>query len=162
MTDLERRFLDQLTTAAWPLWFQVAFALVLVAGYLIWSRLYYHVVDQILRIRIGGSLGVDIIWVRRHSRSYPTPFESGWARYQQWSWGIAAEHERTFLRDDLVAALSLLVVNVLAGLWPIAIFLFVFLGLKALSYVVFLPLCVAMLAIYAVFWSGKYEVAGMR
>jgi len=162
MTELEGQLLDQLITAAWPLRLQVAFAVVLVAGYFLWSRLYYRSVDRRLRSAVGRRLGARIIWVPRHSGSYQTPFETGFARYHRWTWGIEAEHDRTFLRDGLVALLTLVIVNVLGGLWPIAIFLWVFLGLEALAYVVFLPLCVALIAIYSIFWSGRYQVSGMR
>ena len=162
MTDLERQFMERLITAAWPLHLQIAFAVAEVVGYFIWSRLYFRVLDQPLRSQIGRALGVSIIWVLRHSSSYQTPFESGFSRYHRWSWGIEAESERTLLRDGAVAMLSFLCVNVFGGLWPIAIFLFVFLGLDALSYVVFIPVCIAVIAIYSVFWSGRYEVAGMR
>ncbi len=56
----------------------------------------------------------------------------------------------------------MLIVNVACGLCPFALFLWVFLGLKALSYVVFLPVCCALLMIYAIFWTGRYAIAGMR
>jgi hypothetical protein len=87
-----------------------------------------------------------------------------WERthYRYWSWGIAAPAERTLLRDGLTCLLSVLIVNGAGGLWPFALFLWLFLGLKALSSVVFLPVCWALLVIYAIFWTGRYEIAGMR
>ncbi|HEX6289554.1 MAG TPA: hypothetical protein VFZ66_10205 [Herpetosiphonaceae bacterium] len=162
MTDAERQFFEQLITAAWPLSWQAAFAIAAVVGYFAWSRLYFRVVDPIVRARVGSALGTRILWVPRHSASYQTAFESGFDRYHYWSWGIEAESERTFLRDGAVALLSFLCVNILAGCWPVAVFLLVALGLEALSYVVFVPACLAILAIYAIFWSGRYEVTGMR
>jgi|GEM_PF-6906969 len=162
MTDPEQQLIAQLITASWPLRWQIIFALAIVGGYFIWSQLYFRVVDPVVRAYISRMLGLQIIWVLRHSSSYPTAFEFGFERYHRWSWGIATESQRTFLRDGMTMMLSLLWVNILAGLWPVAVFLLVSLGLQALSYIVFLPTCVATLAIYAIFWSGRYEVTGMR
>ena len=162
MTDLERELLVRLISAAWPFHVQVVFALATVIGYFLWSRLYFRAVDPLVRARVGHALGVHVIWVLRHSADYQTAFESGLERYYQWSWGIEAEHQRTFLRDGAVAILGFLIVSVLAGLTPIAVFLVATLGFNALSGVLFIPACVATLAIYAIFWSGRYEVSGMR
>lgn len=162
MTDLERSFVESLITAAWPLHWQIIFAVGLVSGYFFWSRLYFQVLDPIVRARVGAVLGLRLIWVLRHTASYQTAFEWGPVRYHRWSWGIALEQQRTFLRDGLVVLLSLVCVNIIAGLWPLAVFLAVALTLKALAYISFFPTCCAMLAIYAIFWSGRYEVAGMR
>jgi hypothetical protein len=162
MTDLERQLMEQLISAAWPLPWQITFALTMLIGYFLWSRWYFRVGDGLVRRQLSQVIGTPIQWVLRHSASYPTAFESGFARYQRWSWGIAQERDRTWLRDGTVALLSILVVNVLAGLWPMALFLGVALGLNALSYLIFVPACVIMLAIYAIFWSGQYEVTGMR
>jgi hypothetical protein len=164
MTDLEHQFLKQLITAAWPLYWQIAFALGLMISYYGWSIVFYRLVDASWRSFIGRALGVRLIWVLRHSNSYQTSFELGLipTRYYRWSWGIEMEHQRTFLRDGAVWLLSLLMVNVLSSLWPMAIFYYVFISLQALSYLVFLPTCIAMIIIYAAFWSGRYEVKGMR
>jgi hypothetical protein len=162
MTDLERELFMRLITAAWPFSWQVVFALATVIGYFIWSRLYFRVVDPIIRARVGHALGVQIIWVLRHSADYQTAFESGFERYYHWSWGIQAEQQRTLLRDGAVAMLGFLIVSILAGLSPVAVFLFATLGFKVLSAVLFIPACVATLAIYGIFWCGRYEVTGMR
>jgi hypothetical protein len=162
MTDIERQFLTGLITAAWPFPWQVMGALTTAIGYFIWSRFYFRVFDRLVRAYVGQVFGTQIIWVLRHSQSYQTSFESGFARYPRWSWGIEREHERTFLRDGAVVVLSFLLVNLLGGLWPVAVFLFMALGLDALSYIIFLPTCIATLAIYGIFWSGRYEVTGMR
>jgi VIT1/CCC1 family predicted Fe2+/Mn2+ transporter len=164
MTDLEREFLQNLITAAWPLPMQMAFGAGLVAVYWAWSRFYYAVIDPALRNVVGGVLGAKVVWVPRHSAEYETPLELGFPRnrYHRWTWGIAVPARRT-VRNDLAASLlSLLFVTLIGGLWPIAVFLFVFLQLKALSYVVFLPVCLAVIAIYSLFWAGRHEVAGMR
>ena len=162
MVDPERQFIEQLMTAAWPFSWQVVFALAATIGYFMWSRLYFRVVDPILRAWFGQALGLTIVWVLRHSARYQTAFESGLARYPRWSWGIAMEHQRTFLRDGAVVLLCCLCVNILSGLWPLAVFMFVALGLRALSYIILLPACIVMVAIYAIFWSGRYEVTGMQ
>ncbi len=162
MTELEQRLVEALITAAWPLHGQVSFVIGIVLGYFIWSRLYFRVIDPGIRTRVGAALGVQLIWVLRHSASYQTAFEWEFARYYRWSWGIAQEQQRTFLCDGAVLVLSLLVVNIVAGLWPIGVFLAVALWLEALSYIVFFPTCCLMLALYAIFWSGRYAVAGMR
>jgi cytochrome c oxidase subunit IV len=162
MIDLERQLIEQLITAAWPFSWQVAFALAATIGYFIWSRLYFRVIDPLLRARLGQTLGCTIIWVLRHSANYQTAFESGFARYTRWSWGIAMEHQRSFLRDGAVVLLCFLCVNILSGLWPVAVFMLVALGLRALSYIIFLPSCLVMVTIYAIFWSGRYEVSGME
>lgn len=162
MTEPEQEFLDGLVTAAWPFPWQVAFGVALAAGYFIWSRLYFRALDPALRGRVGRALGARVVWVLRHSGSYPTPLETGFRSYQRWSCGIADESERTLLRDGAVAALSVVCVNLVGGLCPIAVFLFVALELRALSYVVLMPVCLAAIFIYSVFWSGRYEVAGMR
>ena len=76
--------------------------------------------------------------------------------------GSEEERERAFLRDGLVASLCFVVVNLACGRWPVAIFFVVSLGLRALSPIILIPAIMAMVAIYAVFWTGRYEVAGMR
>jgi hypothetical protein len=164
MTELEREFLHNLITAAWPLEMQIAFGVGLVAIYWAWSRFYYAVLDPALRNVLSGMLGARVVWVARHSAEYQSPLELGLPhnRYHRWTWGIQAEAKRTAGRDLAALLLSFLFVTLLGGLWPVAAFLFVFLQLKALSYVVFLPVCVAVIALYSIFWAGRHEVAGMR
>lgn len=164
MTELEREFLHNLITAAWPLPAQIAFGTGLAAVYWAWSRFYYAVIDPALRNVLGGVLGAKVVWVARHGGEYETPLDLGFPdnRYDHWTWGIAVPAMRTVRNDAAALLLSFLFVTLLGGLWPIAVFLFVFLQLKALSYVVFLPVCVAVIAIYSVFWAGRHEVAGMR
>ena len=164
MTELEHEFLRGLITASWPLAAQIAFGVALVGGYWVWSRLYYAAIDPALRRLVGGMLGARVVWVRRGSASYPSHYELGREspRIRRWMWGIAPESERTLRNDAATGVLSFFIVTVIGGLWPIALFLFVFLHLKALSYAVFLPVCLAVLAIYSAFWDGRHEVAGMR
>ncbi len=94
MTDLERQLLERLIAAAFPLHLQIALALAVVVGYFIWSRIYFRVLDRLLRAQVGRALGVQIIWVLRHSSSYQTPFESGFSRYHCWTWGLNERTER--------------------------------------------------------------------
>jgi hypothetical protein len=165
MTELEDKFLQGLITAVWPLYLQVAFAVGISVIYYFWSILFYRVFDVSLRSFIGHALHVRIIWVLRHSSNYhQTQFEFGVTptRYRRWTWGIEMEDKRTFFRDGAVSMLSLLVVNILAGLWPIAVFFYVFISLKALSYVVFLPSCIVLLIIYSTFWAGRHKLKGMQ
>jgi VIT1/CCC1 family predicted Fe2+/Mn2+ transporter len=164
MTDLEREFLRDLITAAWPLPVQIGFGAGLLIVYWAWSRLYYAAVDPALRRWLGGALGARVVWVARHGREYDSPLELEPRRYRfhNWTWGIADEANRTVRRDAAALLLSILVVTVIGGMWPVAVFLFVFLQLQALSYVVFLPVCLAVIAIYSIFWSGRHQVAGMR
>lgn len=162
MTDAECALMNGLVTAGWPLAWQIAFGVALLAGYFAWSRIYFRAVDPGLRAWLGRRLGARVVWVQRHGAEYPTPFELTRAQYRRWSWGIEPEAQRTFGRDGAAAVLCILCVNVLGGLWIPAAFLFVFLGLKAISYVVFLPACVGVIGIYSAFWSGKHEVDGMR
>ena len=160
--DPEQELLRRLVAAGWPLPAQAALGIALVAGYVAWSRAYYRGADPAVRRHLGRRLGAELVWVVRGDGSYATPFAWGAARRPRWSWGIAAEGDRTFARDGVVALLCVLVVNVLAGVVPVALLLYAFAGARVLSYAVFLPACVAMLAIYALRWSGRYEVAGMR
>jgi len=56
----------------------------------------------------------------------------------------------------------LFLVPVLCGLWPVAVFLVAFLAAEVPSILVAYPLLFLTILIYARYWSGKYEVAGMR
>jgi hypothetical protein len=162
MTELDGQLLENLIVATLPLAWQVALGALLVMGAWMWARLYYRRVDPLVRASVGRLLGTRIIWVLRNSSSYETPFLWERTHYRYWSWGVAAPADRTLLRDGLTVLLSVLIVNVACGLWPCALFLWVFLGLKALSYVVFLPVCCALLVISSIFWTGRYEITGMR
>lgn len=161
VTDLETTFLAALTTAAWPLGTQVMFTAAFLLAYWLWSRYPFAGVDRAARLWLGRRLGVSVVWVPRNTVEYQTPFHYR-GRYRRWSWGIAAEGDRTFVADGVVATASLLIVNVVAGALPVGLLLYIALWLRALSYVVFLPACVAAVAIYSVYWSGHYHVAWMR
>ena len=55
----------------------------------------------------------------------------------------------------------LLLVPVLCGLSPVAVFLIAFLAADVLSVLVAYPLLFLTIPIYTRYWSGKYEVPGM-
>jgi hypothetical protein len=162
MTDAEQELVRSLTRGAWPLGWQAVLAVVAVAGYWLWSRAYYRVVDPGMRRRVGRALGAAVVWVPRHTAEYQTPIESGFTRGRRWTWGIAAERERTATRDAAALALCVLVVNLAAGLWPVAVTLYLTLWRYPLSALLLIPVLTAVIAIYSVFWTGRYEVRGMR
>ncbi|HEX8394577.1 MAG TPA: hypothetical protein VF665_19680 [Longimicrobium sp.] len=161
MTDAERELLRNLTAGALPLWLQIAAGAGLVVLFRLWPRLYYGVLDSPLRTAVGRMIGADVVWVPRNSAAYPTPaqWEPEWTL---WTWGIADPAARTFARDVAAWLLSILLVNGVAGLWPGAVLYALFVPLRALSYVVFFPACIAFLFFYAAFWSGRREIAGMH
>jgi ABC-type sugar transport system permease subunit len=140
---------------------QLAFAIGYVAVYLWWSRAYYRVVDPWIRERIGRRLGVKIVWIFRKGNPSGEPL-SFRPRYSAWSWGVQDDGGRTLLKDGLVYVLSIIVVSVVCGLWPAALFFAVFLGTHFLHGLVALPLVFITIPIYAIYWSGRYEQAGMR
>lgn len=165
MTDAEAQLLQNLFSAAWSLPTQVAAGALQVIGYFVWSRTYHRRVDPALRDWAGRCLGAPVVWVRRHTHEYDTPFELaflGMNRYARWTWGIQNPARRTFLRDATAYALGVLCVNGIAGTWPVAALLYLALSVHALSYVVFFPACVLNIALYSVFFSGLHEVDGMR
>ena len=140
---------------------QMVFGLGYVAVYILWSRLYYRLVDPVIRARIGELLGAKIIWV--HRRGDPSGSEWNFRlRYNTWSWAIADERQRGTLKDGLIYVLWLLLVLVVFGLWPFTLFLFVFFGADFLHALVALPLLFITIPIYSIYWAGRYEVAGMR
>jgi hypothetical protein len=62
----------------------------------------------------------------------------------------------------IVYAAWLLLVPVLSGLWPVAVFLLSFLVADFLSILIAYPLLFLTVPIYTRYWSGKYEVPGMQ
>lgn len=161
-TELETQLVQRLITAAWPLPMQLVFGIALIGGYWHWSRRFYRTMDPVLRRMLGRRVGATIVWVQRGSRTYPSPLPVEPSTFWHWSWGIAEPSHRTFGRDGLVLLLMVLCVTIGAGAWPLPVLLVVFVGLKALSYVVFLPTILALLVIYAIYWSGRYELRDMQ
>lgn len=139
---------------------QIVFAVGWTLGYVWWSRAYFRAVDPRVRARIGAWLGVRLCWVHR-SGTHGDPLRFG-PRYATWSWGIADAQARSVVTDSLVYGLWLLVVPVLAGLWPVALLLIVFLGTRWLHPLIALPLIFAIIPIYSIYWAGRYRLSGMQ
>ncbi len=143
---------------------QLGIAVGWVVAYIAWSRWYYRRVDPALRQRVARRVGAPIVWTYRRgttsgsSLSFRLPVST-------WSWGIDdADHGtlRGAARDGGVFALYVLVVPVLAGMTPVAVLLVLVLGAHALHPLVAYPLLFLVIPLYARYWSGRYEVAGMR
>jgi hypothetical protein len=66
------------------------------------------------------------------------------------------------LQEGVVYAAWLLLVPVLCGLLPVAVFLTAFLLADFPSILIAYPLLFLIIPIYIRYWSGKYEVSGMR
>lgn len=160
MTEAEHQLLQRLVGAAWPLPVQIAFAAAFIVGCAVWPLVYYRALDPTLRALLGRKIGAHVVWVRRHSAEYVTPFESGFARYARWSWGIADPAQRTWHADGITLVASLVVVNILAGMLPFYLLLGVFLGLHGLSYVTFMPCVLAAMLLYSWRWDGRRQVTG--
>ncbi len=161
MTELEAELLARLVGARFPLGVQAAIGLALVGGYYAWSRLWFATLDVYARRVAGGLVRAHVVWVERHTADYETPFESGFPSYLRWTWGIEAPQHRTLARDAAVATMHFVVVALLAALWIPALVLGALVW-DALSYVVFLPVCLAVLFLHGAFWAGRDRVAGMR
>jgi hypothetical protein len=138
---------------------QIAFAIGWTAGYVLWSRAYYRTVDPRLRALIGEWLGARLGWVHRQGTG-GRPLRFG-PRYATWTWGIADPHARTAVNDSLVYVLYVLIVPVLAGLWPVALLLGLVLGMRWLHPLITLVLLFAIIPIYSLYWAGRYQVPGM-
>ena len=158
MTDAEAQLLAGLVAARLPLPLQLAVGLALTLGYWAWARAFYARVDPALRAAVGRRLGTRVVWVRRNSAAYETPLQIVRVPYARWGWGIAAEGDRTLARDGAVVLGELVLLRVLTGAVPVVAFLFASLSLRLLSYVVFLPACLVVLTLYAVFWTGRSDV----
>jgi len=159
MTEAERALIRNLTAAALPLAAQLIVALIYVVLYWCWSRRWYGRVDAAARAWLGRRLSLDVVWVQRHTAEYATPFEFRTGRYRVCTWGVADPHDRTFTHDAIVSLADLLIVRVGAGALPVvALLLTVAAG--ALSYIVLLPTIAAAIAIYGVYWTGRYTPPG--
>ena len=140
---------------------QVAAALLWIAAYIVWARVFYAVIDPMLRRQLGAWVNADVIWLYRQGSLYASP-SSFRLRRSTWSWGLAGDRENALLRDGLVYAAYVICVPVIAGLWPIALLSYVALWRHALSAVVVLPLYFAIIPLYTRYWSGQRPAPGMR
>lgn len=156
MTDAEGALLASLTAAALPMAAQIAVATVYLLLYLYWSRTAFRHVDAKARAWLGDRFDVEVVWVRRHTAEYATPFEFRTFRYAVWMWGIADERRRTFTLDAVIYVADLLLVRIAAGAVPVLVLLFLAVTLRALSYVVLLPTLALAIGLYGVYWTGRY------
>jgi hypothetical protein len=138
---------------------QIAFTIGWTAGYVFWSRVYYRSVDPLLRMLIGAWLGVRISWVYRHG-TQGVPLRFG-PRYAMWTWGTTDPQARGIGRESLVYLIYIIVVPLLCGLWPVALLLLIMVGTRWLHPLVVLPLVFLVIPIYSIYWTGRYQVAGM-
>ena len=144
-----------------PLEVQIALAAIYLAGSIIWPRIFYRTIDPALRAWLGSRLGVRIGWAVRQGGFNRGPLWFG-PLYDTWAWVIEGDAERTIPREVAVYVAWALIVPVLAGLLPIALFFVAFLGLELISTLVAYPLLFLIIPIYTRYWSGKYERPGMR
>lgn len=139
---------------------QIVAALLWVAAYVIWARLYYAAIDPRLRRRLGRWVNGEVIWLYRRGSLYASPSSFRLPR-STWSWGLAGDRENAPLRDGIVYAAYLLCVPVIAGLWLIAVLSYAALWRHALSAVVVLPLYFLIIPLYVRYWGGQHPAPGM-
>jgi hypothetical protein len=76
-------------------------------------------IAPVIRRHIGTALGVQIVW------SYDARQYCQQGRYRRWHWGLAdAPTDRVVLAELIIHLLCIVVVNVLAGLWPVLLLYF--------------------------------------
>ena len=139
---------------------QIAAALLWIGAYVGWSRLYYTIIDPLLRRRLGGWLNADVVWIYRRGSLYASPASFTLHR-STWSWGLGADRERSPGRDAIAYAAYVVCVPVIAGLWLIALLCYAALWRHALSAVVVLPLFFLIIPLYARYWGGRHPAPGM-
>ena len=140
---------------------QITLGLGYVVGSILWPRFYYPRLDPALRGWLGDKLGVRIVWAIRPGGFNKGPLWFG-PLYDTWAWSIEGGQQRTMLQEALVYTAWVVLVPVLCGLGPVALFLAAFLAAEGPSILVAYPLLFLTIPIYARYWSGKYEVPGMR
>ena len=138
---------------------QIAAALSWIAAYMIWARVFYAVIDPMLRRRLGAWVNADVIWLYRRGSLYASP-SSFRLRRSTWSWGLGADRENAPLRDGIVYVAYVICVPVIAGLWLIALLSYFALWRHALSAVVVLPLFFLIIPLYMRYWSGQHSAPG--
>ena len=144
-----------------PIGVQILFGAGYLVGSVVWPRLYYRRLDPVLRRWLGDNLGIRIVWAVRQGGFHRGPLWFG-PLYDTWSWCVEGGERRTILQEVIVYAAWLLLVPVLSGLWPVAVFLLSFLVADFLSILIAYPLLFLTVPIYTRYWSGKYEVPGMQ
>ena len=139
---------------------QAVAALLWVAAYVIWARVFYAVIDPMLRAQLGKRVNAEVIWLYRRGSLYASP-SSFTLRRSTWSWGLAGDRENAPLRDGLVYAAYVICVPVIAGLWLIALLSYAALWRHMLSAVVVLPLFFLIIPLYMRYWGGQRPAPGM-
>ena len=124
-----------------------------VVGYVLWSRLYWRAIDPWARRRVGGRLGVRVVWEYREPNSQRA-FDFR-PRYGGWQWAIAGRPEGAFLTAAAVRLVNL-ALTLAGGLWPIALLLYAALWARLLSAVVAYPLLFLVAPLYIRYWHGGY------
>ncbi|HEV2722247.1 MAG TPA: hypothetical protein VG323_19670 [Thermoanaerobaculia bacterium] len=135
----------------------MTFAVLWTIGYVVWSLLYYRVLDPLLRRVVGAIVGTRVVWVYRKGSLYADPL-SFTLPYSRWSWG-AADGENARAKDAVVYMLCVVLVFIIAGLWPVAVLLAAFFSKWLNPLVALLPLFL-IIPIYSIWWSGRYRVHG--
>lgn len=143
-------------TAGAPLWAQIAFALAWVVMYALWARVYFRRVDPAIRRALGGWAGEPIHWVLRRGRQRGGDFLS--PRYDTWSWGLAPREDAPLAKDWSLYVVSVLLVYVVAALWPVAVLYGAAFHLHLLSPPFVLVLFFAVIPLYLRFWSGRWHM----
>src|SRR5437867_4304841 len=132
------------------------FAAAWIAGYLGWTYLYYRVLDPLIRGRLGRALGVRIVWTY-DARHY---WQQG--RYKWWRWGVdGAPVDHVVFTEFIVHALSVGIVMILAGMWPIALLYLALVDHWAAPLALYACVLLAIL-IFAIYWAGRYRPPVVR
>jgi hypothetical protein len=76
---------------------QAVAALLWVAAYVIWARVFYAVIDPMLRAQLGKRVNAEVIWLYRRGSLYASP-SSFTLRRSTWSWGLAGDRENAAAR----------------------------------------------------------------
>lgn len=99
----------------------VVFGIGYLVGSILWPRIYYRRLDPALRGWLSRKLGVRVVWAHRRGGLHRGSLWFG-PEYDTWSWSVGGEGEIASVKDGLVYTSWLLLVPVLAGLWPVAVF----------------------------------------
>ncbi len=148
----------------------VAAAVGWVVAYVVWSAVYYRVVDPWLRLRVGARLGRPVMWVYRRGSLYEGSL-SFRLPYSTWSWGIfprpggggqGRPAVRESVRDGIAYAAYVITVPVLAGILPIVPLMYAVLWRRAMPLLVAYPLLFLIIPLYMRYWGGRRRVKGME
>ena len=124
-----------------------------VAGYVLWSRVYWRAVDPWARRRVGARLGVRVVWEYREPNSQRAfDFRPRWGG---WQWGIAGGPDGAFGKAVVVRVTNL-ALTLTAGLLPIALLLYATAWARVISAVVAYPLFFLIAPLYVRYWHGDY------